>query len=133
MRLAQIKRRSQTLDGAAIAFITQLRFKHHATSQECSACHHLAQANRDGEKFICEDCGHIDHADTQASRTILRRANFKFVTKDVKKLPADCGKVTLVRHDSAIRGKRDQGKNRTSKVIPEKRILFEQLSLQLFD
>ncbi|UUO14114.1 hypothetical protein [Dolichospermum heterosporum] len=37
-------------------------------------------------------------------------------------------KVTLVRDDSASNGKQDQGKNRTSKVIPEKRILFEQLS-----
>jgi putative transposase len=117
------------------------------TSVECSACHHVSKTNRDGEKFICENCGHIDHADTQASRTILRRANLKFVTKDakcatgilpgghfrVKKLPADCGKVTLARDDSASNGKQDQGKNRTSKVIPEKRILFEQLSLQLFD
>jgi putative transposase len=103
------------------------------TSQECSVCHHTSKANRDGEKFICENCGHIDHADTQASRTILHRANLIFVTKDVKKLPADCGKVTLVRDDSASNGKRDQGKNRTSKVVPEKRILFEQLCLQLFD
>ncbi|MDK2462214.1 zinc ribbon domain-containing protein [Aphanizomenon sp. PH219] len=59
------------------------------TSQECSACHHISKANRDGEKFICEHCGHIDHADTQASRTILRRANLKFVSKDTKNLPGD--------------------------------------------
>jgi putative transposase len=103
------------------------------TSQECSACHHLAKANRDGEKFICEQCGHIDHADTQASRTILSRANLKFVSTRHKNLPADCGKVTLARDDSASHGKQNQGKNRTSKVIPEKRILFEQLCLQLFD
>ena len=103
------------------------------TSQECSACHHISKANRDGEKFICENCGHIDHADTQASRTILRRANLNFVSKDIKNLPGDSRKVTLVRDDSASNGKQDQGKNRTSKVIHEKRILFEQLSLQLFD
>ncbi|WP_027402325.1 zinc ribbon domain-containing protein [Aphanizomenon flos-aquae] len=59
------------------------------TSQECSACHHISKTNRDGEKFICEHCGHIDHADTQASRTILRRANLKFVSKDIKNLPGD--------------------------------------------
>ena len=99
------------------------------TSQECSSCHHVSKANRDGEKFICENCGHIDHADTQASRTILRRANLTFVTKDAKKLSGDSRKVTLVRDDSASNGKRDQGKNRISKVIPEKRIFFEQLSL----
>ncbi|MEH1911085.1 MAG: transposase [Nostoc sp.] len=103
------------------------------TSQECSACGHTSKLNRDGEKFLCEDCGHIDHADTQASRTILRRANLKFVSTRRKNLSGDSRKVTLVRDDSAILGIRDQGKNRTSKVIPEKRILFEQLCLQLFD
>ena len=102
------------------------------TSQECSACGHISKLNRDGEKFVCEECGHIDHADTQASRTILRRAALKFVSIRRKNLPGDSRKVTLVRHDSAIRGKRDQGKNRTSKALPEKRILVEQLPLQLF-
>jgi len=99
------------------------------TSQECSKCGHISKDNRDGEKFICSSCGHIDHADTQASRTILKRANLKFVSKDIKILPADCGEVTPVRYDPASNGKRDQGRNRTPKVIPEKRIFFEQLSL----
>lgn len=102
------------------------------TSQECSACGHISKDNRDGEKFICVECGHIDHADIQASRTILSRAKLKFVSKDIKILPADCGKVTLVRNDPASNGKRDQGRNRISKVNninPEKRIFFEQLSL----
>jgi putative transposase len=99
------------------------------TSQECSACHHVSQANRDGEKFICEACGHIDHADTQASRTILRRADLPFVSKDVKILPGDSGKVTPVRNDSASNGKRNRGRNRTSKAVPEKRILVEQLQM----
>ena len=102
------------------------------TSQECSACGHVSKSNRDGEKFVCEECGHIDHADTQSSRTILRRACLSFVSKDVKSLGADCPKVTLVRYDSALLGKRDQDKNRTSKAMPEKRILIEQLPLQLF-
>jgi putative transposase len=108
------------------------------TSQECSACHHVSKANRDREKFICEACGHIDHADTQASRTILRRANLQFVSKDVKILhpkgasfraPGNSGKVTLVRDDSASNGKRNQGRNRISKAMPEKRILVEQLQM----
>jgi len=103
------------------------------TSQECSNCHHISKANRDGEKFICENCGYIDHADTQASRTILRRGNLVFVSIRRKNLPADCGKVTTVRDDSACKGERNQGSNRTSKAMPEKRILFEQLQLQLFD
>lgn len=87
------------------------------TSQECSACHHVSKNNRDGEKFMCEECGHIDHSDTQASRTILRRANLKFVTKDVKKVRVDCPKLTVVRYDSACKGKRNRGNNPTSKAM----------------
>jgi len=99
------------------------------TSQECLACHHVSKDNRDGEKFICVECGHIDHADTQASRTIVKRTNFEFVSTRRKNLRGDFSKVTTVRHDSAIRGKRDQGSNRTSKAMPEKRILGTQLEL----
>jgi putative transposase len=87
------------------------------TSQECSACHYVSKSNRDGEKFVCEECGHIDHSDTQASRTILRRANLKFVTKDVKKVSRDSRKLTIVRYDSASNGKRDRGNNPTSKAV----------------
>ena len=87
------------------------------TSQECSSCHHVSKNNRDGEKFVCEECGHIDHSDTQASRNILRRAKLKFVSKDVKNLRADCPKVTIVTDDFACKGKRNQGSNPTSKVV----------------
>lgn len=108
------------------------------TSQECSNCHHKSKDNRDGEKFLCVECGHLDHADTQASRTINKRAGFKFVSKDIKSrrtnrkcLPADCGEVTLT-IDSATCGKRIQARNCTSKVHPEMQIFGEQLELDLF-
>jgi putative transposase len=85
------------------------------TSQECSACHHVSKDNREGEKFICAACGHIDHADTQASRTTNKRAGFIFVSKDVKTrritrkcLPADCGKVTPFIVAASPTGKRQQ-------------------------
>ncbi|MGL4619741.1 MAG: RNA-guided endonuclease InsQ/TnpB family protein, partial [Chroococcidiopsis sp.] len=105
------------------------------TSQECSACGHRSKDNRKGEKFICEACGHIDHADTQASRTINKRAEFKFVSKDnkirrtnLKCLPGDSRKVTPI-SDSAVRGKRNQSRNCTSKAMPEKQIFGTQLRL----
>lgn len=110
------------------------------TSQECQKCHHKSKDNRDGEKFLCVSCGHIDHADTQASRIINKRAEFKFVSKDIKSrrtnrkcLPADCGKVTPT-SDSAIRGKRNQDRNCISKVSnkPEKQIFEEYRQLSLF-
>jgi putative transposase len=106
------------------------------TSQECSACHHVSKENRSGEKFICVACGHIDHADTQASRTILRRANLEFVSTRRKNLPGDSRKVTPSQYKDipVPKGKRGEGRNCTSKVTtPEKQIFGEQLCLQLFD
>lgn len=104
------------------------------TSQECSNCGHISKDNRDGEKFICQECGHIDHADTQASRTILRRAKLKFVSTDAKSLSGDSRKVTLVSYDSACKGKRSQGKNGTFKAtMPEKPISVEIRQLSIFD
>jgi putative transposase len=104
------------------------------TSQECSNCGHISKDNRSGEKFICQECGHIDHADTQASRTILKRAKLKFVSTDAKSLSGDSRKVTLVRnYDAASNGERHQGKNCKSKAMPEKQILVEARQLSIFD
>jgi putative transposase len=44
------------------------------SSQECSVCHYVDPNNRDGEKFLCTNCGHVDDANLQAARTIKRRA-----------------------------------------------------------
>ncbi len=40
------------------------------TSQKCSRCGHIDQANRIGKKFKCLVCGHADHADANASFNI---------------------------------------------------------------
>lgn len=98
------------------------------TSQECSQCHHVSQNNRDGEKFLCEQCGYIDHADTQAARNGLQRVGLKFVSTRHKHLPVDCGEVMPVRDGAAILGKRQQGRNPTSKAMP-KTGMIEQLSI----
>ena len=66
------------------------------SSQECPSCGHIDKKNRDGEKFLCSQCGYTEHADTKASRTIAKRVGLLFPTK-TKKLPADCGKVTPVK------------------------------------
>jgi len=43
------------------------------TSQKCSHCGHVDKNSRDGEKFICTNCGHFDHADLQAARNIKNK------------------------------------------------------------
>ncbi|UNU26273.1 transposase [Microcoleus vaginatus HSN003] len=44
------------------------------SSQECRNCGYFDKSNRDGEKFICTECGHHEHADIGAAKTIRDRA-----------------------------------------------------------
>jgi putative transposase len=44
------------------------------SSQECRSCGHIDKSNRDGEKFICVECGYHEHADIGAAKTIRDRA-----------------------------------------------------------
>ena len=44
------------------------------SSQECSRCGHIASENRSGIRFRCLRCEHGDHADVNAARVILKRA-----------------------------------------------------------
>jgi len=67
------------------------------SSQECPQCHHIDQSNRDGEKFLCVECGYTEHADTKASRTIVKRVGLIFPQKVKKILPRDSWKVTPVK------------------------------------
>ncbi|MBR8835134.1 MAG: transposase, partial [Stigonema ocellatum SAG 48.90 = DSM 106950] len=66
------------------------------SSQECPQCGHVDKNNREGEKFLCVNCKHLDHADTKASRTLALRAGLVF-PQNKKTLPPDWGKVTLVK------------------------------------
>ena len=42
------------------------------TSQRCAACGAVDGASRVGAVFRCTSCGHVDHADVNAARNILR-------------------------------------------------------------
>jgi putative transposase len=61
------------------------------TSQECPKCHHVSKSNRDKEKFICTECGHIDDADNNAGTNIANKA--------VEFLGLDKSKVRLVQSE----------------------------------
>ncbi|NJM74279.1 MAG: IS200/IS605 family element transposase accessory protein TnpB [Scytonema sp. RU_4_4] len=43
------------------------------SSQECHKCHFVSSTNRDKEKFVCENCGHHEDADTQAASVLAAR------------------------------------------------------------
>ena len=55
------------------------------SSQECHKCHFVSPANRNKEKFVCENCGHYEDADTQAGSVLAQRA--------IKKLGIDTLRV----------------------------------------
>ena len=45
-----------------------------SSSTECRNCGHTDKSNRDGEKFICAECGYHEHPDIGAAKTIRDRA-----------------------------------------------------------
>ncbi|QFS44115.1 RNA-guided endonuclease InsQ/TnpB family protein [Nostoc sphaeroides] len=45
------------------------------SSQQCRNCGHIDKSNRDGEKFICTQCGYHEHADIGAAKTIRDRGS----------------------------------------------------------
>ena len=55
------------------------------SSQKCRNCGHIDESNRDGEKFICTQCGYMIHADIGAAKTIRYRA-FSIVRGDSSEL-----------------------------------------------
>lgn len=63
--------------------IIKINPKH--SSQECRNCGHIDKSNRDGEKFICTECGYHEHADIGAAKTIRDRG-LKIVRGDSSEL-----------------------------------------------
>lgn len=57
------------------------------SSQECRNCGYIDKSNRDGERFICVECGYHEHADIGASKIIRDRA-LEIVRRDSAKLGA---------------------------------------------
>jgi putative transposase len=59
---------------AAASGVTVVFVDPRFTSQQCRACGHTSTGNRESQAaFLCESCGHADHADANAARNILAR------------------------------------------------------------
>jgi putative transposase len=65
------------------------------TSQTCFVCKHVAPQSRDGTRFVCVRCGHVDHADVNAARNILFKAELR------PQSVLSSGDTRLTRHDAA--------------------------------
>jgi len=65
------------------------------TSQTCFACKAVAAESRKGTRFVCVCCGHLDHADVNAARNILAKAEWPPPSV------LSSGDARLTRHDAA--------------------------------
>jgi putative transposase len=95
------------------------------SSTECRNCGHIEKENRHKEKFICVQCGHLEHSDIGASKTIRDRAikliEEKKVHGDSVKPESKDSKRPKHRKETSPRprGKRGEPGNSTSKATPE--------------
>ena len=62
------------------------------SSQECGSCGHIHQDNRVSQsEFVCQSCGHTDHADHNAAKVIAGRGVKQLLAgKGVKKEKKTC-------------------------------------------
>ncbi|GAC1452720.1 MAG: hypothetical protein NVSMB70_20640 [Chamaesiphon sp.] len=94
------------------------------SSQECSKCGYISPTNRDGEKFICESCGHHSDADVDAA-IVIRQRGLNQLGISIP-LPGDTRKVTPKKSIKVSPGREHQQQYVESGNLLEKPI---QLSL----
>nr|WP_302474177.1 transposase [Roseococcus sp. MDT2-1-1] len=62
------------------------------SSRECSACGLVDERNRQGSRFLCVRCGHVEHADLNAAKVIKRRWGTPLLpVEGGRKAPAEAG------------------------------------------
>ena len=88
------------------------------TSRECPCCGHIDKINRNGEKFLCTNCGWLGHADLKASRTMALKVGLVFPKKT---LPRDSRKVTPRKISAALAA---ESRNHAYEVVATQLTLF---------
>jgi len=78
---------------AAKSGIPVIKVNPRHTSQECPKCHYISADNRDGEKFVCTECGYHDDADLNGGVNIRNRGLKQLGIEPIQ-LPSERGKVT---------------------------------------
>ena len=55
------------------------------SSRRCPVCGYVHKTNRNGDSFVCKDCGHRAQADGNAALNLLLAAHDKGITKFMSK------------------------------------------------
>ena len=96
------------------------------SSQECHKCHFVSPKNRDKEKFVCENCGHYEDADTQAGSVLAQRGVEKL---GIDTLTVVSRKVTT---EPELTGSSGNRKNISSALVDESGNPALYVQLELF-
>ena len=96
------------------------------SSQECHKCHFVSPTNRNQEKFVCENCGHYEDADTQAGNVLAFRGISKL---GIDTLTVVSRKVTT---EPELTGSSGNRKNISSTLVDESGNPAKYVQLELF-
>lgn len=94
------------------------------SSQKCPECHHISSGNRDKEKFICQECGHSDDADTNGAVNLAHRGVSKL---GIDSLRVVSPKVTLKEAAATPRASsvpREEPKNPAKSITQHRQLLL---------
>ena len=96
------------------------------SSQECHKCQFVSPTNRNQEKFVCENCGHYEDADTQAGSVLAQRGISKL---GIDTLTVVSRKVTT---EPELTGSSGNRKNISSALVDESGNPAKYVQLELF-
>ena len=96
------------------------------SSIECHKCHFISPTNREREKFVCENCGHHEDADTQAGSVLACRGIEKL---GIDTLTVVSRKVTT---EPELTGSSGNRKNISSALVDESGNPAKYVQLELF-
>lgn len=96
----ELKLKTKAVAAKLGAIVREVNPRH--TSQQCSYCGYTSPTNRQGERFLCEQCGYLEDADLQASKNILERGlKSKSLGIDLSQLRVVHPKVTLMESEKS--------------------------------
>ncbi len=94
------------------------------SSQQCPECHYISSGNRDKEKFICQECGHSDDADTNGAVVCAHRGKKKLGTDSLLVVSQ---KVTLKEAAATPQASsvpREEPKNPAKSTVKQRQLLL---------
>ena len=94
------------------------------TSLECPECHHTSKANRDQEKFVCEECSYSADADTTGAVNQAHRGILKLGIKTLLVVSQKVTAKETVEKPQASFESRDEPSNPAKSTVKQRQLLL---------